>query len=176
MENNSLETDGRDQLRKRLAEFDTAMLVTCRNNHPSRARPMALAKAGLAGGIHQNDDLYFVTDSESPKVDELHKNPNVVVTFANRSEFISVSGTVTVTQDKLLIRALWSEAWKVWFPQGVDDPSLCILQVTPTEAEYWDNAGLKGLRYMFEAAKSYLKGVKMDQSDDDDERHKKVRL
>ena len=96
--------------------------------------------------------------------------------FANRSQFISVSGTATMTQDKLLIRALWSEAWKVWFPQGADDPRLCILQVTPTEAEYWDNAGLKGLRYMFEAAKSYLKGEKMDQHDDDKERHNKVRL
>jgi general stress protein 26 len=27
---------------------------------------------------------------------------------------------------------------KAWFPNGEDDPNLALLEVTATEAEYWD--------------------------------------
>ena len=59
---------------------------------------------------------------------------------------------------RALIERLWSEAWRVWFPGGKDDPSLCLIRVEAREAEYWDNAGTQGIKYVLEAVKAYAKG------------------
>jgi general stress protein 26 len=32
---------------------------------------------------------------------------------------------------------------KAWFPDGVDDPRLILLKVTPETAEYWDGTSSK---------------------------------
>ena len=41
----------------------------------------------------------------------------------------------------------------MWFPKGPDDPDLVLLSVEPEIAEFWDVGGIKGLRYLFDAAK-----------------------
>ena len=32
----------------------------------------------------------------------------------------------------------WSVVVKAWFPEGVDDPNLCLLKVKPTNVYYWN--------------------------------------
>ena len=44
-------------------------------------------------------------------------------------------------QDRAKAEALWNPLYKAWFPKGVEDPDLCLLKVTPTQAEYWDTPG-----------------------------------
>ena len=51
------------------------------------------------------------------------------------------------------------EAWKLWFPEGKDDPSICLIHFSPEDGEYWNNAGAQGLKYAFEAVKAYVKGT-----------------
>jgi hypothetical protein len=46
---------------------------------------------------------------------------------------------------------------EVWF-KGPDDPRACVLVFTPSEAELWDASGVKGLRYLFAAAKAFVTG------------------
>jgi general stress protein 26 len=53
--------------------------------------------------------------------------------------YISVSGLARVVRDPVKVRERWSAAYKSWFPKGVDDPSLALLRVTVTAAEYWDS-------------------------------------
>jgi hypothetical protein len=43
-----------------------------------------------------------------------------------------------VVRDKEKARELWSPALKAWFPQGVDEPDLVLLNVQVEKAEYWD--------------------------------------
>lgn len=174
MENQNQDEGSREKLRKLVHEFDTAMLITLGAGHPGRARPMALAKAGMAGDDLQNDQLYFVTDQDSQKVDEISADAQVVVAFQNSKQFISLSGTIEVTQDPALIQKLWSESWRVWFPKGPADPGICILRFEPTEGEYWDNSGMRGLRYLFGAAKAYLTGEQV--ADQGEETNSRVRL
>jgi general stress protein 26 len=83
--------------------------------------------------------------------------------------YVSLSGSARAVRDRALVEGLWSESWKVWFPQGKDDPSLRILIVGPTEASYWDASGLRGLKYFFEAAKAYVNGTRPPS--DNDEQH-----
>lgn len=150
-----------------LKDFDTAMLVTRSSEDHMHARPMAVAEL-RAGG-----DAYFVTSIDSPKVDEIKRNPNVTLTFQSSNQFASVCGRIGVVRDPALIDRLWKEAWKVWFPKGKSDPSISLLKFDAQHGEYWDNAGAQGLKYAFEAAKAYVKG---ETPTTDQKQHAKVDL
>jgi general stress protein 26 len=154
----------RERLKKLMGDFDTAMLVTRTEDGGLRSRPLSVA--------HNADDkegLYFSTAIDSPKVSELEADPRVNVCMQDKRRFVSVTGVARLVKDRALIDNLWSETWKVWFPKGKDDPSLCILAVEPSEAAYWDGTGLEGVTYLFEMAKAYVMGRKAES--DDDERH-----
>jgi general stress protein 26 len=134
--------------------FKTAMLVTRTADGALRSRPLAVAECGSDGTI------YFATSSESGKVNELEDDARVNVTMQNDNQYVSLTGLGEIVDDRALVERLWSEAWKVWFPEGKDDPSLRILVVHPDMAEYWDNSGTDGLRYVLEAARAYASGRK----------------
>lgn len=142
----------REQFQETLKRFDNAMLVTKTLEGQLRARPMAVAQCESDG------DLWFVTDDESGKTDEIARDPNVAVVFQSGAHFLSLTGTATLCRDRDKVEALWNEAWRVWFPEGVDDKNLVLVNVTTTDGEYWDVSGLKGLQYLFDAGKAYLKG------------------
>jgi general stress protein 26/hemerythrin-like domain-containing protein len=145
--------DPRGRLLELLGEFRTAMLVTRTADGVLRARPLSLAREHGDGG------LYFATSLESPKVAELEASPEVVVTLQGSNSYLSISGTARVTRDRALVRRLWSEPWRVWFPDGEDDPTLCLVEVMPKEAEYWDQRGVKGIKYLLGMVKAYATGT-----------------
>jgi general stress protein 26 len=154
------EQEKRAHLREVMADFDTAMLVTSADAE-MRARPLALA--------HGKDDglLYFPTSARAPKIAEIEVDPRVCVTMQSNRRFVSLSGRARVVRDLPTIEAVWSEAWKVWFPQGKTDPDLALIAVTPLMAEYWDNQGTKGLAYLFESAKALFSSTRPDLRDDE---------
>jgi general stress protein 26 len=142
-----------ERLRALVKDISTAMLVTFAEPNRLHARPMAVAR-----GEETEDVLYFATDIESPKVSEILANPRACAILQDRSRYVFLTGTVSLSKDRALVERLWSEAWKVWFPQGKDDPSLCLLVFEPEEGEYWDESGLNGLKFLFKAAKAYAAG------------------
>lgn len=73
-----------------------------------------------------------------------------------------------VVDDGPRTRRLWKEPHKVWFPKGPDDPDLVLLSVEPEIAEFWDVGGIKGLRYLFDAAKAYVTGERVAIEDESD--------
>jgi len=143
-----------------VAKFATAMLVTRTPEGELRARPLTVAGAEPTGTI------YFSTSVESPKVHEIDADAHVVVTFQSGKAYASLSGTARLSRDRALVERLWKESWKVWFPKGRDDPSLAILIVSPTAAEYWDQSGLAGMRYALRALEAYVKGTKAPDATD----------
>jgi general stress protein 26 len=157
------EDEKRHRLSTLLSLFDTAMLVTRTADGGMRARPLSIAESQDDGA------MYFSTAVDSPKVEELEADPHVNVVMQDGRRFVSLSGTATVVRDRALIDRLWRPAWKVWFPLGKDDPSLCLLRIDPNDAAYWDLTGTTGIRYAFEMAKAYVKGGRPPT--DDDERH-----
>ena len=48
------------------------------------------------------------------------------------------SGRATISRDKAKIKELWEPIVKTWFTEGVDDPRITVIQVTPSEGYYWD--------------------------------------
>lgn len=93
--------------------------------------------------IRQVDDegnLWFLSASDSRKNEELSLNPTVKLYFQGykRSDFMQLNGHATISKDKEKIKELWSPMAQVWFTEGVDDPRITVIKVTPSEDYYWD--------------------------------------
>ena len=147
----STEQAEKKHLHELLESFDTAMLIT-RHHERIHARPMAVA------AVEGSDCLWFVMSDDSPKAAELRADPRVSATFQAGRRFVALSGNAAIVRDRAKIRALWKDTWKVWFPEGAEDPSIALIRVSVDDAELWDDAGTKGVKYAFQAVKSVLAG------------------
>ena len=150
------QTNAYEHLYDLVKDFRTAMLVTKDAGGKLHARPMSVAE------WRADADAYFATSIASPKMAEIETDPEVLISFQSGSQFASISGTARIVRDRAVIHRLWSDAWLAWFPAGKDDPSLCLLKFEAREGEYWDNSGLKGVRYLFDGVKAVLQGEKHD--------------
>jgi len=142
-----------------LRDFDSAILVTRTPNGELRGRPMALAE------IKSEGDIYFATSLSNDVVREIESEPRVAVTVQGKLKFASVSGKAKVVRDRALIQKLWREGWKLWFPEGQNDPNLCLIKFDADEGEYWDTSGTRGIRFAVQAVKAYAKGERFEQKD-----------
>ncbi len=161
----------RERIHDLLEDFPTVMLVTAEHGGASptlRARPMSVAKLG------DDCSLTFMTSIDTSKVDEAKKDINHVVA-QGRTTFLSLSGDVEIVRDRARIHEAWKPVDKVYFPEGADDPKICLLVFRPTAAELWDLSGAKGIRYLFEAARALLSGER-PQHDPSGDTHERVAL
>jgi general stress protein 26 len=149
-----------------LKTFDHAMLVTRRDGE-LRSRPMALADRTDDGRV------WFMTSVDSAKLREITDFPEVNVAMQADSRFLSISGTVRATRDPDRIDELWNDIQELWFPEGRNDPTLILLEVVPTFAEYWDRSGVEAVKFMFAAAKSMATGEVLG---DGEGKHGKIRF
>lgn len=157
------------RFRELLSKFDTAMLITRRPGLEFHGRPMAIAR------VDGDATMWFVTSIEAPKLVELSSDPLALVCLQGHSRFVTVNGKIDVVRDKKKIDELWRETFRVWF-EGKDDPKLVLLRLTPYEGEYWDQSGIRGLKYAFRAAKALVKDERPDVHGDGDGIHGSVRL
>jgi general stress protein 26 len=118
--------------------IDIAMLTSRTHDGRMLARPLRAQQLDVDAGA-----LWFITDRDSHKADEVRGQPQVNVAFAAhaRNTYVSIAGRAVVVFDKAKLHALWSPAMMVFYPQGEDDPSLCLLRVDIDSAEYWDSPG-----------------------------------
>jgi len=145
-------TTPENKLRELLEDFSVAMLVTRAQDGNLRGRPMALAE------VEPDGTLWFATDRESGKMDELAKDSHVVVTMQSSTKFVSLSGRARPVDDHERVARLWKAEWKVWFPGGKDDPRILLLRIDGDSGEYWDNGGTGGVKYLIEAGKALVTG------------------
>lgn len=143
--------ESRAQLRDLLESFDTAMLIT-RHDDQQHARPMAIA------GVDGANTIWFLTSDDSPKSDEIRTDARASVTLQSSLRYVALSGHATLIDDRRKIHELWRPTSRAWFPNGKDDPKLVLIRLTVTDAEFWDNAGAKGIRYAFAVAKALVTG------------------
>jgi general stress protein 26 len=111
------------------------MLVT-KSGDDIRARPMSAYVERL------ENSFYFLTDVDSHKDDEIARQPDVCLAFADSKgqKYVSVTGKAEVSSDRERIRDLWATPAKAWW-DNAEDPSIRVLKVTPSYAEFWDSPG-----------------------------------
>jgi len=135
-----------------MRNFDNAMLVTHAANGEMRARPMAIADVTDSG------DVFFVTHTESGKVEELLRDERTLITLQGTLKQASLTGRAEVIHDRQAIRKLWNPAWQMWFAGGVEDPNIALIRVKPEEAEYWDMGGKTLVTLAFDGLRALFKG------------------
>lgn len=111
-------------------------MLASRDGEDIRSRPMA---AHVSRDDHA---VYFLTDAESHKDQEVARDPHVGLAFADASDqkYVSVTGLAEVRNDRDTISRLWSTPAKAWWSDP-EDPSIRVLKVTPKDAQYWDSPG-----------------------------------
>lgn len=126
-------TESIEKLKKLIEDIDFCMLTTIEGDR-LKSRPMSTQQFEFDG------DLWFFSSENTHKVDDIKNDPRVNVAYSQPGEdrYVSVSGRAEVVRDRAKIEELWSPVLKAWFPEGLDDPSLCLLKVAVDEAEYWD--------------------------------------
>jgi len=141
--------------------IEIAMFTTRRPDGHLVSRPMATQTQ--AEGV----DLWFVTDIESNKLDELEFDPHVnLAYYKDRTrEWVSVSGTAAVSQDRRAIHELYRKDWKAWFGDqggardgGPDDPRLALVLVDVQSVVYL-KVNKPAPVVLFEVAKGMLTGT-----------------
>ena len=143
-----------EKFRDLLKTFDTAVLVTHSEPGALRARPMVVAH------VDDNCDLWFITDEHSAKVQEIAEDTRVHVIGQNgRNSCVSISGRAFLARNPEKVREFWKTAYRVWFPEGPDDPSIILIRVAVHEGEYWDNTHVKRFTYLYRAVKAVLTGT-----------------
>ena len=132
--------DGVAKLHELIREIKTAMLVTRRPDGHLVSRPMAVQEKKAPGA-----DFWFVALRDSAKLDEVRGDPHVNLSFYKdrTREWISVSGTAFVTDDRARIHQLYMPDWKAWFDdQGdprhgtPDDPRMILIGVRAESAHF----------------------------------------
>lgn len=137
--------DDKKQLYDIIKSYRTAMLVTETEEGVIRARPMAVARADDDG------TLWFVTNIEGEVKEEILGHPKCAVTMQDSSTFLSMSGVCFMRRDEKMLNELWSRSFELWF----DRSDAVVIEFQGREAEYWKE-GLKGLKYLFEAARAVI--------------------
>jgi general stress protein 26 len=141
--------------------IEIAMFTTRRPDGHLVSRPMATQTQA------EGSDLWFVTDIESNKLDELEHDPHVNLAYYRDGsrEWVSVSGTALVTQDRRAIRDLYRPDWKAWFGDqggerdgGPGDPRLALILVEVHSVTYLKVDKPKPV-VLFEVVKAMVTGT-----------------
>ena len=153
-----------DELYGLIEGIEIAMFTTRRRDGRLVSRPMATQTQA------EGSDLWFVTDIESDKLDELAFDPQVnLAYYKDRTrEWVSVSGLARVTQDRRLIHELYRRDWKAWFGDaggerdgGPDDPRLALILVDVESVVYLKLDKPQPV-VLFEVAKAMVTGSPPD--------------
>lgn len=122
-----------------IKDSKVAMMTTIHSNGQLTSRPM------MAQQMDEQGQIWFFTSRESGKVDDLHKHPQVNISYSNvdDNQFVSIAGVARLVRDDAKIKELWNPLLKAWFPEGENDPDIALISVKPTIAEYWDTENSK---------------------------------
>lgn len=158
-----------EKLRAQLQGFGTVVLITQGENAAGHSRPMAVAR------VDENCDLWFFTGEHSAKVKEIDADSRAqVICQDGWTSCVILVGHVVLVRDRARIRELWKPAFKVWFPDGADDPNLVLIHFTGEQAEYWDNTGANRFTYLYQSIKAAVQGTTPEIKEG--EQHGKVML
>jgi general stress protein 26 len=123
-----------EKLKGLLEGIDFCMLTTI-DGGKLRSRPMSTQQFEFDG------ELWFFTRDNTHKIDEIEADNRVNVAYSKPDDntYVSVSGSGSLSKDRAKMEELWSPILKAWFPDGLEDPNICLLKVDVEEAEYWES-------------------------------------
>jgi general stress protein 26 len=97
-------------------------------------RPMAVQQ------VDEDGTCWFLSAKDSHKNSHIAQDPSVQLLFrgSDYSDFLTMYGKATVSDDPHMIRKLWNPILKTWFTEGENDPRISVIRFTPEDCYYWD--------------------------------------
>ena len=134
MEKNLNSKEAITKLQSLIKDIGTCMFFTNTQAGIHNTRPMAAIE------VDGNGNLWFFANKQSSKVADIRKDTNVHLVFANttKDSYLDLRGRASIEEDKKSIEDKWNPIVKAWFPEGKNDPQLCLIKVKTDEAHYWD--------------------------------------
>ena len=159
--------EGLKKVRSMIKDIDFCMLSTVDEDGCLHSRPMS-----TNGQVDFDGTLWFFTYGRSHKAEEVGRNQQVNVSYADPSKqnYVSMSGRAVVVRDRGEIKKRWNPALTAWFPKGVDEPDIALLKVSVDRAEYWDSPS-SAVAHVISMAKAMVTGKPADPGE-----NKKVNL
>jgi len=148
------------RLYEMIDDLEIGMMTTRRTDGYLVSRAMATQERAPGA------DLWFVTSSETTKLDELEEDGHVnLAYYKDRTrEWISVSGTAELSRDRETIGQLFGDSWKPWFPKDgdprhgtPDDPRIVLIGVHVHSAVYFEAKKPQPV-VLYEMAKGWFTG------------------
>lgn len=151
----------RDKLWSLIKDIKVAMMTSWDGNE-LHARPMHGHQKEFAG------KLYFFTKRDSGKTAEIERFDKINLAYADidKNTYVSVAGRGRVTTDRELMKEFWSPMASAWFPKGLDDPDLALIEVEPESAQYWDSTA-STMRYLWQVASANVTGKEPDMGENE---------
>lgn len=135
MEKNLENKEALEKLKSLAEDIKICMLASSDTNHNLYGRPMTTME------VSDDGTLWFFTADNTTAAQQAAKQSDVCLNYAHpaKNAYLTVQGTAELVNDKKKIKELWTPMLKIWFPDGIDDPSITLLKVTPVQAHYWDS-------------------------------------
>lgn len=151
----SIDLTPRQQLWDLIKDIRFAMFTTLHDNSHLHSRPMTTQNRKL----EDDDCLWFFMSCSGEPVGELANEAMVNLAYADpdQDRYVSVSGCARMVSDMTKVRELWSPLALAWFPGGVDDTDLALVEVKIIHAHYWDMKESK-LTQLYTMAKAVVTG------------------
>lgn len=142
-----------------IKDIKVAMLTSW-DGKELHSRPMHGQQEAFAG------KLYFFTKLASGKTQEIDRFDKINLAYADidKNTYVSLSGRGRVSTDREQMKKFWNPMVSAWFPDGLDDPDLALIEVEADSAQYWDSTS-STMRYFWEVASANLTGREPDMGD-----------
>jgi general stress protein 26 len=150
-----------DDLYKLIDGVEVAMVTTRRADGHLVSRAMATQRRTSGA------DLWFMTNAETEKFEEIALDPHVNVSYYRdrTREWVSVSGHAILSQDRDLVDSLYQTDWRAWLGDtgdgrrdgGPHDPRIALILVQADSVTYSKNDRPMPL-VLFQVVKSMITG------------------
>ena len=153
----SQEKSFQHDLWKLIKEIKFGMLT---HRHPDgslHAHPLTTQNRSLKPG----EPLYFFVSRQTELGQRLQADGNVCVAYGDlkNDTWVSISGMARISDNLDTKKDLFNALAKAWFPGGVEDPDLELVEVQIQHAEFWNVKESKPTQ-MLKMATAAVTGVK----------------
>lgn len=142
-----------EKFRDLVRDVNICMFTTMDEGHNVSSRPM------FTSSVDDEGNVWFFTNEFSEKINEVSKDNLVHLIYSHpvKNIYVDVKGTCRLIIDKKKMEELWDPTLKSWFPQGLDDPKICLVKVATETAYFWNNSSSK-MGLLFQMIRSIAKG------------------
>jgi general stress protein 26 len=142
-----------DRLAELIRDIQVGLLTTVDREGQFHTRPVQTLR------VANDRTLWFFTDWNSPKADELRHDLRVSLGYcdASNKRYVAIAGEASIFRDAAQARELWTIEQRAYYPQGPEDERLALLCVRIERAEYWIAPGRAS--YLVAALKAAVTGT-----------------